>query len=145
MATPGLRCPPLNHTRYRFSAFQSHQLARNLRNALPAQGAGGRVRRDSDFGMSPEWVLAEQWLSAENIKRGACQMAVVYRGRGLLESFDAKEMLGYQNSGFSVDAGVRIEARDRAALERLLCYCARPLFSCERLRKELPRRSAARC
>jgi hypothetical protein len=47
-------------------------------------------------------------------------------GRGLLESCDAKDMLGYQHSGFSVDAGVRIESHDRAALERLLRYCARP-------------------
>ena len=54
-------------------------------------------------------------------------------GRGLLESCDAKEMLGYQHSGFSVDAGVRIEADDRAALERL---CARPPFAMDRLRKE---------
>ena len=36
-------------------------------------------------------------------------------GRGLLESVDAKEMLGYQHSGFSVDAGVLIEADDRSA------------------------------
>ncbi len=56
-------------------------------------------------------------------------------GRGLLESFEAKEMLGYQHSGFSVDAGVRIEAHDRAGLERLLRYCARPPFSMDRLRK----------
>jgi hypothetical protein len=33
-------------------------------------------------------------------------------------------MLAYQHSGFSVDAGVCIEAHDRAALERLLRYCA---------------------
>ena len=57
-------------------------------------------------------------------------------GRGLLESCDAKEMLGYQHSGFSVDAGVLIEADDRAALERLLRYCARPPFAMDRLRKE---------
>ena len=57
-------------------------------------------------------------------------------GRGLLESGDAKEMLAYQHSGFSVDAGVLIEADDRAALERLLRYCARPPFAMERLRKE---------
>jgi hypothetical protein len=56
--------------------------------------------------------------------------------RGLLESFEAKEMLAYQHSGFSVDAGVCIAAHDRAALERLLRYCARPPFACERLRKE---------
>ena len=56
--------------------------------------------------------------------------------RGLLENCDAKDMLGYKHSGFSVDAGVCIEAHDRAALERLLRYCARPPFSMERLRKE---------
>ena len=57
-------------------------------------------------------------------------------GRRLLESCDAKEMLAYQHSGFSVDAGVCIEAHDRAALERLLRYCARPPFAMDRLRKE---------
>jgi hypothetical protein len=45
-------------------------------------------------------------------------------------------MLAYTHSGFSVDAGVCIEAHDRAALERLLRYCARPPFACGRLRKE---------
>jgi hypothetical protein len=38
--------------------------------------------------------------------------------------------------GFSIDAGVRIEPHDRAALERLVRYCARPPFAMERLRKE---------
>ncbi len=57
-------------------------------------------------------------------------------GRGLIESVDAKDMLAYQHSGFSVNAGVCIEAHDRAALERLLRYCARPPFAMERLRKE---------
>ncbi|GCB06369.1 MULTISPECIES: IS91 family transposase [unclassified Ralstonia] len=56
--------------------------------------------------------------------------------RGLLENCDAKDLLGYKHSGFSVDAGVCIEAHDRAALERLLRYCARPPFSMDRLRKE---------
>jgi hypothetical protein len=56
-------------------------------------------------------------------------------GRGLLEGFEAKEMLGYKHSGFSVDAGVCIAAHDRAGLERLLRYCARPPFAMERLRK----------
>ena len=67
-------------------------------------------------------------------------------GRGLLESLAAKAMLGYQHSGFSVDAGVRIKADDRAAPERLLRCCARPpiaiaiadaiAIAMERLRKE---------
>jgi hypothetical protein len=35
--------------------------------------------------------------------------------------------------GFSLDAVVRIEATDRKGLERLLRYCARPIFASERL------------
>jgi hypothetical protein len=57
-------------------------------------------------------------------------------GRSLIERVDAKEMLTYKHSGFSVNASVCIEAHDRAALERLLRYCARPPFAMERLRKE---------
>lgn len=55
-------------------------------------------------------------------------------GRGSLDRFQANEMLGYQRSGFSVGAGVCIEAHDRAAPKRLLLYCARPAFACARLR-----------
>jgi hypothetical protein len=53
----------------------------------------------------------------------------------LLEGFEAKEMLCYKHSGFSVDTSVCIAAQDRAGLERLLRYCARPPFAMERLRK----------
>ena len=56
-------------------------------------------------------------------------------GRGLLESFEAKEMLAYRHSGFSVDTSVCIAAHDHAGLERLLRYCARLPFALERLRK----------
>ena len=47
-------------------------------------------------------------------------------GRRLIGQTDTKDMLAYQHSGVSVGAGVCIEAHDRAALERLLRYCARP-------------------
>ena len=60
-----------------------------------------------------------------------------------------EQMLGYQHNGFSVDAGVCIQAHDRAGLERLLRYCARPPFALERLRKEgnvwRHRRNRPRC
>ena len=46
----------------------------------------------------------------------------------------AREMASWgHNSGFSLDASVRIEAKDRAGLERLLRYCARPVFASQRL------------
>ncbi|MGH8848541.1 MAG: transposase, partial [Polaromonas sp.] len=57
-------------------------------------------------------------------------------GRGLMEAHDAKDMAAYQHGGgFSVDAGVCITAADRAGLERLLRYCARPPFAMDRLRQ----------
>ena len=56
--------------------------------------------------------------------------------RGHLESHDAKDMAAYAHGGgFPVDAGVRIEAPDRAGLQRLLRYCARPHFAMDRLKQ----------
>jgi hypothetical protein len=52
---------------------------------------------------------------------------------GLIEADDVREMLAWENSGFSLDAAVRVDAHDRAGLERLLRYCARPPFALERL------------
>ena len=54
--------------------------------------------------------------------------------RGLIDKSDGKEMLGWEHGGgFSLDASVCIEGRDRAGLERLLRYCARPPFALEHL------------
>jgi hypothetical protein len=44
-------------------------------------------------------------------------------------------MRAFKHSGFSVNAGICIQAQDRARLERLLRYCARPPFALERLRQ----------
>jgi hypothetical protein len=56
--------------------------------------------------------------------------------RGVLEPEDAETMASWDHDGgFSLDAGVRIEATDRQGLERLLRYCARPAFALERLRE----------
>ncbi len=54
--------------------------------------------------------------------------------QGYIDKDDAKDMAEWRNGGgFSVDASVRIEADDRAGLERLLCYCAHPPFALKRL------------
>jgi len=53
---------------------------------------------------------------------------------GLLEPHEAEDMLGWEHGGgFSLDASVRIEATDRAGLERLIRYCARAPFALDRL------------
>ncbi|MBL7194265.1 MAG: hypothetical protein ISS73_09965, partial [Pirellulales bacterium] len=57
----------------------------------------------------------------------------------LLNATAAADMLAWENSGFSVDASVRITLIDRdvpsyfRSLEHLLRYCARPPFALERL------------
>ena len=57
-----------------------------------------------------------------------------FHPHGLLERHVTDDMLTWQASGgFSIDASVHIAARDRAGLERLLRYCARPPFALERL------------
>ena len=52
---------------------------------------------------------------------------------GLIEPDGVREMLAWENSGFSLEAAVRVAAHDRAGLERLLRYCARPPFALQRL------------
>ena len=52
---------------------------------------------------------------------------------GLIEPDDVREMLAWETSGFSLDASVHVAAQDRAGLERLLRYSARPPFALERL------------
>jgi hypothetical protein len=58
----------------------------------------------------------------------------LFKRRGLLEPDQAQDLLSWRHGGgFSLDASVQVEADDRAGLERLLRYCARPIFSMERL------------
>lgn len=47
-------------------------------------------------------------------------------------------MRNSENSGFSLDASVRIPSWDRQGLERLLRFCARPCFAGENLRRNGP-------
>ena len=56
-----------------------------------------------------------------------------FQRKGILNSDEASDMLGWDHGGFSLDANVRIDAQDRSGLERLIRYCARPVFSGERL------------
>ncbi|MDP2805079.1 MAG: transposase [Gallionellaceae bacterium] len=54
--------------------------------------------------------------------------------RGLIGKSDRNEMLSWEHGGgFSMDASVCISGTDRAGLERLLRYCARPPFALEHL------------
>jgi hypothetical protein len=51
-----------------------------------------------------------------------------------LDHPDARDMAGWDHGGgFSLDGSVRIDGHNRAGLERLRRYCARPPFALERL------------
>ena len=52
---------------------------------------------------------------------------------GYLDESAVEDMLAWENSGFSINAGKRIEDWDRFALERLARYAAKPPFSLARL------------
>ena len=103
---------------------------------------GTDANADADLQSSPTGVIFHpaSGIDADAVARVQATLRKrilrAFVARGLLEKADAKDMLAYQHSGFSVDAGVCIETHDRAALERLLRYCARPPFAMERLRKE---------
>jgi len=72
-----------------------------------------------------------QTPSQRSLNRCACGTA--FARSGLIEFDDVRDMLAWGNSGFSLDAAVRVAAHDRAGLERLLRYRARPPFALERL------------
>ncbi len=47
---------------------------------------------------------------------------------------ELEKMFTYENSGFSLDASVKIPSFDTETLERLIRYCARPPFNSENIR-----------
>jgi len=74
----------------------------------------------------------ERWIRLQAVLQR--RVLRYFRTHELLDDYHAFGMLSWQGSGgFSIDASVRIEGDDRAGLERLLRYCARPPFALERL------------
>jgi Putative transposase len=80
----------------------------------------------------------EAILTLEDIKdtQESIRMRVLnlFRKRGWFSKEEIKKMLSYENSGFSLDASVKIQSWDRSGLERVIRYCARPCFASENLR-----------
>ena len=69
-------------------------------------------------------------------QRARVRILKAFKRWELLQDYDVENMLGWQGGGgFSVDGSVNIHKNDRKGLERLLRYCARPMFASERLTK----------
>jgi hypothetical protein len=94
---------------------------------------------DGVFSVAGEDLLFhEAMLTPDDIAdtQDAIQRRVLkfFRRRGNFDQETIEKMLSYENSGFSLDASVRLQAFDRAGLERLIRYCSRPPFASENLR-----------
>jgi hypothetical protein len=90
----------------------------------PLQTGGVQFRRASALTPDAAAMIEQQ------VRRRVLRW---FSRRGLLDPDDARDRLAWTNSGFSLDAGVGIAGDDRAGLERLLRYCARPPFALERI------------
>ena len=86
----------------------------------------GEVRFLQAAAPTPQEIAA----LAERVRRRVLRW---FARSGLLDADDARDRLAWDNGGFSLDAAVRIGQNDRAGLERLRRYCARPPFALERL------------
>ena len=92
-----------------------------------SQSADGEVRFHE-----AALLQSEHWHALQRVVQ-RCVLRY-FRRHDLLDEADAHGMLSRGSSGgFSIDASVRIEGEDRAGVERLLRYCARPPFALERL------------
>ena len=92
-----------------------------------AVGEDGQVHFAEAAALTPEDLAAVQQQVRARVLRW-------FARAGHLDPADARDMAGWHHGGgFSLDAAVRIEGSDRAGLERLLRYCARPPFALERL------------
>lgn len=75
-------------------------------------GEDGQVR----FLHAPALTTAEMAAITEQVRRRVRRW---FARSGLLEPEEARDMLGWEHGGISLDAGVRIRGPDRPGLERL--------------------------
>ena len=100
--------------------------------------AADQADRDAPPTFLPARPITPSDLAAltERVRRRVIRW---FRLVGLLDAAAAADMLAWENSGFSIDASVRITLLPpqvrvyRQPLEHLLRYCARPPFALERL------------
>jgi hypothetical protein len=88
--------------------------------------AEGRRGFHEAVGLTPERI-------AKGPAQGRRRVRRAFVRRGWLAPEVARHRRGWEaGGGFSVDASLRVEAHDRAGLERLLRYGARPPLARER-------------
>jgi hypothetical protein len=110
----------------------------NLHLHIHAVVSDGIFRKDSGalgsarLGFTPASPPSEAEMAGlvESLRRKVLRR---FLKLGIIPKEVAEEMLSWDHSGFSLHAATAVAADDRAALERLLYYCARPAISAKRL------------
>ncbi len=91
---------------------------------------------------SSKLQFQESFLTEWDIQttQGQIQKRVMkfFERKGWFNCKEVEKMLTYANSGFSLNASVKINSWDREGLERLIRYCARPCFISENIRMNGP-------
>jgi len=140
-ATPASACPRLGGISFlhRFGSALNHHVHLH---ACVTDGVFLPAAADAACDTPPPFLparpisQADLAALAERVRRRVIRW---FRLAHLLDGSAAAAMLAWENSGFSVDASVRITLTDRdvpsyfQSLEHLLRYCARPPFALERL------------
>ena len=127
--------PLRGHEPHAYAAPQAVQFPRVEGPAFHERRLDGQLQVRRGHGVRP---INQADLAAltERVRRRVIRW---FRMQRLLDAAAAADMLAWENSGFSVDASVRITLIDRdvpsyfRSLEHLLRYCARPPFALERL------------
>lgn len=83
-----------------------------------------------------QWVISFPKRIRHYLQTDAIETSVLrlFNRRGWFNDDEVEKILGYENTGFSLDEKVKIRSWDREGLERLIRYCARPAFASENLR-----------
>ena len=140
-ATPASACPRLGGISFlhRFGSALNHHVHLH---ACVTDGVFRPAAADAACDTPPTFLPARPISQAnlaaltERVRRRAIRW---FRMQRLLDAAAAADMLAWENSGFSVDASVRITLLDRdvpsyfRSLEHLLRSFARPPFALERL------------
>ena len=114
------------------ASASAHRLT-HIPTTIAPSSTGVFSERDGALCFHPASALGDADVAAVE-RVVATRVLRLFERRGVLSSEATREMASWgHNSGFSVDASVRIEAKDCAGLERLARYCARPVFASERL------------
>jgi hypothetical protein len=121
-----LACTGLTNTKIGAVSFIQHfGNTLNLHPHFHLIVADGTFSTEDDIVLFHEiFLVPDDIADIENCIRK--RVLKYFHRRGFYDKKELSTMLSYENSGFSLDAKVRIESWDREGLERLIRYCARP-------------------